>query len=65
MLRTTGILEALTACNGNRTHASQRLGISVRTMRNKLRSLREIGVAVPEPSPYADMPRRHAGGERA
>ena len=59
------ILETLSACNGNRTHASARLGISVRTMRNKLRSLREIGIAVPEPSPYAEMPRRHAQGERA
>jgi len=41
------ILETLQRCNGNRTAASQLLGISVRTMRNKLRAFMDAGVAVP------------------
>ena len=36
------ILLALELCNGNRTHAARKLGISIRTMRNKLN---EYGVA--------------------
>ena len=43
------ILEALTACRGNRTHASRHLGICVRTLRNKLRAMRDSGLTVPEP----------------
>ncbi|URD61899.1 DNA-binding response regulator [Sphingomonas sp. KRR8] len=41
------ILETLQRCNGNRTVASQLLGISVRTMRNKLRAFIGEGLAVP------------------
>jgi len=41
------ILETLQRCRGNRTAASQLLGISVRTMRNKLRAFLDDGVAVP------------------
>lgn len=40
------ILETLAHCQGNRTTAAAILGISVRTMRNKLRSFMEDGVAV-------------------
>lgn len=40
------ILETLERCQGNRTSASQILGISVRTMRNKLKSFVEAGIAV-------------------
>ncbi|MEN2786154.1 helix-turn-helix domain-containing protein [Sphingomonas qilianensis] len=40
------ILETLDHCRGNRTSAALMLGISVRTMRNKLRSFIEDGVAV-------------------
>ncbi len=40
------ILETLDRCNGNRTSASSILGISVRTMRNKIRSFIEAGIAV-------------------
>ena len=45
----TVILQTLDACGGNRTHASRRLGISLRTLRNKLRDYRYRGIAVPEP----------------
>jgi two-component system response regulator FlrC len=44
------ILKTLESCSGNRTHAAERLGISVRTLRYKLAAMRESGVAVPEPS---------------
>jgi two-component system response regulator FlrC len=37
------ILEALELCKGNRTHAARQLGISIRTMRNKLK---EYGVVI-------------------
>lgn len=41
------ILETLRHCGGNRTHASDILGISVRTLRNKIRQYLEEGVPVP------------------
>lgn len=40
------ILQTLAHCRGNRTTASSILGISVRTMRNKLRSFAEAGIPV-------------------
>lgn len=40
------ILQTLSRCGGNRTSASSILGISVRTMRNKLKSFVEAGVSV-------------------
>jgi DNA-binding NtrC family response regulator len=40
------ILRTLARCRGNRTSASTILGISVRTMRNKLKSFVEAGIAV-------------------
>ncbi|WP_431469889.1 sigma-54-dependent transcriptional regulator [Sphingosinithalassobacter sp. LHW66-3] len=40
------ILQTLERCHGNRTSASSILGISVRTMRNKLKSFVEAGIAV-------------------
>ncbi|MBB5685270.1 helix-turn-helix domain-containing protein [Sphingobium boeckii] len=40
------ILGTLAHCRGNRTSAAHMLGISVRTMRNKLRSFIEDGIAV-------------------
>ena len=40
------ILHTLEHCHGNRTSASNILGISVRTMRNKLRTFIEAGIPV-------------------
>jgi DNA-binding NtrC family response regulator len=40
------ILKTLAHCRGNRTTASSILGISVRTMRNKLKSFAEAGIPV-------------------
>ncbi|ARS28938.1 helix-turn-helix domain-containing protein [Sphingomonas sp. KC8] len=40
------ILQTLVHCRGNRTSASNILGISVRTMRNKLRTFIEDGIPV-------------------
>lgn len=40
------ILHTLERCGGNRTSASSILGISVRTMRNKLKSFVQAGIAV-------------------
>ncbi|MBX6370024.1 MAG: helix-turn-helix domain-containing protein, partial [Rhodospirillales bacterium] len=37
-------------CLGNRTHAANILGISIRTLRNKLQQYRQEGVPVP-PAP--------------
>jgi len=43
------ILDTLAFCFGNRTHAARILGISIRTLRNKLNEYMEAGIAVPEP----------------
>ncbi len=42
------ILNTLDHCLGNRTHAANILGISIRTLRNKLNQYRDDGVPVPE-----------------
>jgi len=36
------IMNTLATVNGNRTHAAKRLGISIRTLRNKLREYRQL-----------------------
>jgi DNA-binding NtrC family response regulator len=41
------ILETLSHCLGNRTRAAEMLGISIRTLRNKLHEYRAAGVTVP------------------
>jgi DNA-binding NtrC family response regulator len=43
------ILDTLDHCLGNRTHAAKILGISIRTLRNKLSEYGGAGIAVPEP----------------
>jgi len=43
------ILETLKHCLGNRTHAANILGISIRTLRNKLNEYSAEGVAIPAP----------------
>jgi transcriptional regulator with PAS, ATPase and Fis domain len=40
------ILEALTYHQGNRTHTAKALGISIRTLRNKLADYRRLGIQV-------------------
>jgi DNA-binding NtrC family response regulator len=43
------ILDTLDHCLGNRTHAAKILGISNRTLRNKLNEYTGAGLIVPEP----------------
>lgn len=43
------IIDTLHHCLGNRTHAATILGISIRTLRNKLNQYSQDGIAVPPP----------------
>ncbi len=43
------IIDTLEHCLGNRTHAATILGISIRTLRNKLKEYTEAGIPVPAP----------------
>jgi len=54
-LERLAIEEALRRVDGNRTHAARLLGIGLRTLRNKLRTWRQMGVEV-EPADPAVRP---------
>ncbi|HET7021672.1 MAG TPA: helix-turn-helix domain-containing protein [Xanthobacteraceae bacterium] len=41
------VLQTLASCHGNRTHAARVLGVSVRTLRNKIRQYSAEGIDVP------------------
>jgi DNA-binding NtrC family response regulator len=43
------ILQTLRSHQGNRTHTADRLGISVRSLRDKIRTYRRYGESAPEP----------------
>lgn len=43
------IIDALRAFHGNRTKAAEALGISLRTLRNKIKIYEQDGVNVPAP----------------
>ncbi|WP_408863223.1 helix-turn-helix domain-containing protein [Ameyamaea chiangmaiensis] len=44
------ILDTLAHTDGNRTHAASLLGISIRSLRNKLRDYAALGAAIPPPA---------------
>ena len=48
------ILDTLSHCLGNRTHAANILGISIRTLRNKLKEYADAGLNVPAPQSGAN-----------
>lgn len=43
------IIDTLDHCLGNRTHAANILGISIRTLRNKLKQYSDDGIDIPQP----------------
>jgi two-component system, response regulator FlrC len=50
------ILETLRHCLGNRTRTAAILGISIRTLRNKLNDYAAKGAAVPRPGAELEQP---------
>jgi DNA-binding NtrC family response regulator len=56
------VLQTLARCDGNRTRASRVLGVSVRTLRNKIRQYSAEGINVPAHSDSVCTSRRGAAG---
>ena len=51
------VVQTLARCDGNRTHAARVLGLSVRTLRNKIRVYTSEGIEVPATcADYRAMP---------
>lgn len=50
------IIDTLKHCLGNRTHAATILGISIRTLRNKLKQYSDEGMAVPAANEGSRVP---------
>jgi len=46
------IIDTVYHCLGNRTHAANILGISIRTLRNKLKAYSEDGTSIPMPNEF-------------
>ncbi len=49
------ILDTLEYCHGNRTDAARTLGISIRTLRNRLRDYRKAGILIASSSRKQDV----------
>ncbi|MEQ8248010.1 MAG: sigma-54 dependent transcriptional regulator [Alphaproteobacteria bacterium] len=54
------IIDTLDHCLGNRTHAAKILGISIRTLRNKLKLYNDEGIEIVPPLSVGEMPRATA-----
>ena len=54
------IIDTLDHCLGNRTHAAKILGISIRTLRNKLKLYNDEGMEIVPPLSVGEMPRATA-----
>ncbi len=50
------IIDTVHHCLGNRTHAANILGISIRTLRNKLKQYSQDGLAIPMPGDTGQVP---------